>query len=445
VLLSELASRDIGILGAGREGLAAWRWVREHFPEKQLTIYDERPESGFPDEMFDGPQDRLVCGPFDADLLSRHDVLIRSPGISPYRSDLSSLRENEVRFTSASSLWFSSHPGAKTICITGTKGKSTTAALVAHLLESAGHVAHLAGNIGQPLLDLAGDDADWWVIELSSYQLVDLEARPTVAAIINLTDEHLDWHGGDHAYQNDKLRIAELAEDRPLIANAEDELLKSRLGARPNICWFGTKGGFHVRDNQLFNDESRFEDIPRTFLPGSHNLLNLAAALTILESVGVKIEDLATALSSFAGLPHRLQNLGARNGVSYVSDSLSTTPVATIAALEALGGGQTVLLAGGMDRGVDWRPLMQAMKVVEPYAVICLPDNGRDIASVMKDSGLNPKGGIQCAAGLAEAMQMAAQISRPGDTVLLSPGAPSFPHFRDYEDRGEQFQKLAGI
>jgi UDP-N-acetylmuramoylalanine--D-glutamate ligase len=133
VLLSELVSRDIGILGAGREGLAAWRWIRKRLPEKPLTIYDERPESEFSDQPFDANVDRLVCGEFDVDLLSRHEVLIRSPGISPYRPEFVELQNKGVRFTSASSLWFSSHPTAKTICITGTKGKSTTAALVAQL------------------------------------------------------------------------------------------------------------------------------------------------------------------------------------------------------------------------------------------------------------------------------------------------------------------------
>ena len=445
MLLSELVNRDIAILGAGREGQAAWRWLRKHFPKKLISIYEERPTSQAQKGLFNGQNDRLVSGLFDIEILANHDLLIRSPGISPYRSELVALRRKGVRFSSASSLWFSQHPEARTICITGTKGKSTTAALVAHLMASAGIKVQLAGNIGRPLLECEDDEVSWWVIELSSYQLVDLEARPCIAAILNLSDEHLDWHGGSRAYQDDKLRISELAGDAPLVANRADELLVRRLSGRDKLYWFGDKAGFQVKNYTLWHRETRIESLPRQSLQGSHNLMNLAAALTILAQAGVEIENLAASLSSFEGLPHRLQALGCRNGVSYVNDSLSTTPVATLAALEALQGNRIILLAGGMDRGLDWRPLMPQMKELAPFAVICLPDNGPDIANVLEQAGYCPPGGIQCAADLKDAMSMVSVVAKEGDTVLLSPGAPSFPHFSDYEDRGNQFKELAGF
>lgn len=447
MLLSELADLDIAILGAGREGQAAWACLRQEFPGKRITIYDERPERDFDDAPFKAPLDQLICGAFEPGLLSGHDVLIRSPGISPYRDDLAGLGNKGVRFTSVSSLWFAQHEDAKTICITGTKGKSTTAALVAHLLKESGHSVRLAGNIGRPLLDLMDDEADWWVIELSSYQLCDLQASPSISAILNLTDEHLDWHGGSRIYQQDKLRLAELSEDRPLVANQLDELLVQALSQQDNVHWFGQQHGYHVSHNTLWHGDLRLDDVPRTSLPGPHNLMNLAAALAILEHAGVSFkgspEKLYDALEKFNSLPHRLQFLGTLNGVTYISDSLSTTPVATLAALRAMESPQTILLVGGMDRGLDWRPFMPQMKELAPFAVICLPDNGSEIASVMKESGLEPAGGIQCAAGLPDAMQKVSQLAGPGDAVLLSPGAPSFPHFRDYEDRGDQFAVLA--
>lgn len=445
MLLSELASRDIAILGAGREGLAAWRWLRRHFPDKGITIYDEGPGNRMQDESFAGSRNRLVRGPFMVETLARHDLLIRSPGISPYRSELTALRKAGTRFTSASNLWFAQHPDEKTICITGTKGKSTTAALTAHLLSAAGCRVQFAGNIGQPLLDCTDIGIDWWVIELSSYQLVDLQARPTVAAILNLTDEHLDWHGGTVAYQHDKLRLASLCGGAPLIVNHADELLARRLRGQPNLVWFGHEEGYFVRENQLWHGKARIENLPRTSLRGPHNLANLAAALTIVEQTGENSKKLLAALDSFAALPHRLQSLGCRDGVEYVNDSLSTTPVATLAALEALQGSRIILLAGGMDRGVDWRPSVPKMKETVPYAVICMPDSGPDIAAVLRESGLDAAGGIDCADDLAQAVQMAARLARPGDTVLLSPGAPSFPRFADYADRGRRFAKLAGF
>ncbi len=445
MLLSELVHRDIGILGAGREGQAVWRWLRTRYPEKPISIYDEQPASKAQKAIFNGPYDHLVTGMFDVDHLARHDLLIRSPGISPYRSELVALRNKGVQFSSASSLWFAQHPEAKTICITGTKGKSTTASLVAHLISASGLKVQLAGNIGQPLLEFDKLEADWWVIELSSYQLVDLEARPSIAAILNLTDEHLDWHGGRQAYQDDKLRIAELAEDAPLIANRSDDLLVQRLSGRDGLVWFGEEAGFHVTDNRLWHGETCLHNIPRRALQGPHNLCNLAAALSILEQAGIELKNVAASLSSFTSLPHRLQDLGQLKGVNYVSDSLSTTPVATLAALEALRGSRIILLLGGLDRGLDWQPLMPQMKELCPFAVICLPDNGPEIASVIEEAGLRPKGGIQCAASLDSAMAMVAVLAKEGDTVLLSPGAPSFPHFSDYQDRGDQFKRLAGL
>lgn len=445
MLLSELATRDIAILGAGREGMAAWRWLRRHFPEKRLTVYEEPREAGEAAKRMNGTHDRLVNGPFEIEVLAGHDLLIRSPGISPYRSELVTLRKKGMRFSTASSLWFAQHHAGQTICITGTKGKSTTAALTAHLLQQVGSKVTLAGNIGKPLLDCESEGVDWWVIELSSYQLVDLQAKPDLAAILNLTDEHLDWHGGSVSYQRDKLRIAALAAGRPLIANRTDALLATQLAGQENVHWFGGNEDFHVRNNELWQGRVRLDGLPRESLPGSHNLANLAAALTILDQAGFRIENLAKNLASFSSLPHRLQTLGVTAGVKYVNDSLSTTPVATLAALEALWGERIILLVGGMDRGVDWRPVIPHMKEHAPHAVICLPDSGADIAQVMNTSGFEPVGGIQCAADLEQAMHIASGLSQSGDTVLLSPGAPSFPRFRDYEDRGEQFAALAGL
>ncbi|MFT5769802.1 MAG: UDP-N-acetylmuramoylalanine--D-glutamate ligase [Lysobacterales bacterium] len=444
MLLSELANKSIGILGSGREGQAAWRWLRMHFPQKLICIYDEGPANATHEAIFDGPDDRLINGPFEIEQLAVHDVLIRSPGISPYRGELLAIKARGIRFTSASNLWFTQHPKAKTICITGTKGKSTTASLVTHLLSGHGFKVQLAGNIGQPLLGCNDFDVDWWVIELSSYQLVDLDAKPHVAVILNLSDEHLDWHGGSQAYQDDKLKITRLQADH-VLANSKDDLLFKRLSEHGEIRWFGNETGFHVKDNTLWDQNRAFRDIPRDSLRGRHNLANLAAALSVLRIVGLEVENPAASLSTFKALPHRLQPLGRLNGIYFINDSLSTTPIATLAALEALQEERIILLAGGMDRGLDWRPYVPQIKELSPYAVICLPDNGSKIEKVLKEEGFQPEGGIQCAADLSSAMKMLPGLARQGDTVLLSPGAPSFPHFRDYEDRGKQFAQLAGL
>ena len=440
MLISELEQTDVAILGAGREGNSALRWLRRQFPGKSLTVYDEAAQSDETDTEV-----RWVNGALDAEQLCRHELLIRSPGISPYRPALQSALAAGTRCTTASSLWFAAHPEANTVCLTGTKGKSTTAALTAHLMESAGFSVQLAGNIGRPLLDCPDEVVDWWVIELSSYQLADLEASPGIAVILNVSDEHLDWHVDASTYRRDKLRLAALNPDAPLVLNHEDALLRHEFADRKHVTWFGRSGGWHVQGGQLFNGAGRAQPVPRDALPGAHNLENLAASLSILQAADLRAPDLPHALDGFRGLPHRLQRLGVAAGVEYVNDSLSTTPVATLAALEAFRDRSVILLLGGLDRGLDWSESLARMQALCPEAVICLPDSGPQIAEAMQRAGLRPERGVHVVEGLQEGMRQASELARPGDLVLLSPGAPSFPRFRDYAERGRRFAELSGL
>jgi UDP-N-acetylmuramoylalanine--D-glutamate ligase len=303
----------------------------------------------------------------------------------------------------------------------------------------------LAGNIGLPLLSCEDRDVDWWVIELSSYQLTDLEAAPTVAVILNLTAEHLDWHGGEQAYRQDKLRLAELAAGSVLVANAADLSLAGALSTYSNICWFNSQSGIHVESGRILDGPCVLPLILPKGLPGAHNLANTAAALTVLRVLGEEEETSLRAVSSFRSLPHRLQLVGERSGLRYVNDSISSTPVSTAAALEALAGQSITLIVGGLDRGLDWSPYMNAFKTCPAQAVIAIPENGERILDTMRSAGLQPDAGLHQVADLREAVKLAQRITPANGTVLLSPGAPSFPQFADYRDRGKQFAKLCGF
>ncbi len=437
VWLSDLVGRDVALLGVGREGLAAWRRLRALDPEQPLTLYSEGP---VPDEvraMF-GDRDRLVTGPLDGGALGRHEVLVRSPGVSPYREPLIAAGLAGARITTGTNLWMAEHRRARTLCVTGTKGKSTTSALLAHLLEAAGQRVRLAGNIGVPLVACDPNDADWWVLELSSYQLCDLEERPWLGVLLNLSDEHLDWHQGAANYRRDKLRLAELAPEGRLVANREDPTLVSALAGRPDTVWFNDPGGVHVRDGGLWDGASPMPGLAR--LPGKHNLANLAAALTVLDLLGHRPRNLAAALETFQGLPHRLASLGERDGMRYVDDSLSTTPVATLAALQALEGEPVTVLVGGLDRGLDWAQHAVAFRAAAPHALVGLPDSGPAILDALRGAGLSPPGGVHLAADMPSAVRQAQRVTPPGGVVLLSPGAPSFPHYSDYAARAAAFR-----
>ena len=441
----DLASDSVAILGLGREGQAVWRQIRSRFPDKAISLFAESAAlDGFV-ETLDPVLDQCHIGPLDVERLKQFDLLIRSAGISPYRAELQQLRSLGVRFTTANTLWFAENPDAKTICISGTKGKSTTAALTAHLLNCAGVNARLAGNIGRPMLDCESTAVDWWVIELSSYQISDLEAAPDVSMILNLSDEHIDWHGGAERYRADKLRLAELAGRGRLIANFSDSMLTESLKGRGDVIWFNSTGGWQAGDGEVvFGAGARVVAAPAS-LPGEHNMQNLAAALTVIDELGLEISDLDQALASFTGLPHRLQIIGVQGDVSYVDDSISTTPVSVAAALKTIGTEAVVLLLGGMDRGLDWSDFTDGLASQPPLAIITMPDNGPKILASLRESGVKPAGGLHAVGDLPQAVKLAQTLVPGNGTILLSPGAPSFPHFRDFEDRGHQFARCAGI
>ena len=459
--LSEIEYPRVAILGMGREGQAVWRHIRRRYPDKPLSLFSESVIDEQFAQQLNPSIDEIHIGMFDVTALSQFDLLVRSAGISIYREELTQLRSKGVRFTTASNLWFAENSEAKTICITGTLGKSTTSSLIAHLLGRAGVKACLAGNIGRPMLDCEDEAVDWWVIELSSYQISDLVAKPDIAVLLNIREEHLDWHRGFENYKADKLKIAQLAYAGTVIANFSDPVLTENLRNFPGISWFNKTGTWQAGETGVFRQSvhpdqqlgSGYEapaihqnhaDAPVS-LPGEHNMQNLAAALTVLDVLGLDCPRLDEALSSFSGLPHRLQHMGVKNGIRYVNDSISTTPDSVKAALKTIGSQDTVLLLGGMDRGLDWSGFAADVSDHSPFAIITMPDNGQNIYDCLKAAGVEPDGGLHASSGLKEAVALAEELVPEMGCILLSPGAPSYPHYRDYEDRGRQFANYSGF
>ena len=452
---SDMENARVGILGAGREGQAVWRQLRRRYPRKTLSLFSESAISDEFQQQIDPMVDVLHVGPLDVASLGQFDILVRSAGISNYRDDLQQLRSMGVQFTSACSLWFAENPGVKTVCVSGTSGKSTTATLIAQLLNQAGVKACLAGNIGKPMLDCNDEAVDWWVIELSSYQISDLEAKPDVAVLLNISEDHLDWHQGYENYKADKLRLAHLTSGGKVIANFSDKVLKQKLEDHPGMTWFNNPGGWQVEQAGVFKqsvaadngqpESGQMHVAAPVSLPGEHNMQNLAAALTVVQALGLNVPQIDVALSSFSGLPHRLQLIGEKNGIRYVDDSISTTPFSVAAALQAIGHQDVVLLLGGKDRGLNWSGFAKELLTRLPYAMIALPDNGQKIFECFVATGAVPEGGLHPVSGLKEAVSLAQQLVPRKGCILLSPGAPSFPHFRDYEDRGEQFARFSGF
>ena len=434
--IADLDGRRVAIWGFGREGRAAITAIRSRLPQLPLTLFCSEAETAAA-SSFD--PSLLVRGQEpDAIALSSFDVVVKSPGISAYKPALVAAQEAGLRVISGTSLWFAERPDARVVAITGTKGKSTTTALLAHLARGLGLRTALAGNIGMPLLELVDDSADLWAIELSSFQTG--EAGPVELGVItSLYEEHLDWHGSRERYVSDKLKLADAS--KQLLVNAGQPYLLERTALHPRRCLFGQVEGWHVAGGCIRRGAQQVFDISRLRAPGEHNALNACAALTALEILGFDALAAADALASFRPLPHRLQPLGEHDGFAWINDSIATTPQATLAALGSLASKQVTVIVGGHDRGLDWHDFVAAMQAHAPHAIVAQGANGPRIAKALRDAGV----AVEETDTLAAAVQRARVTTPARGTILLSPGAPSFDQFHDYAERGRRFAELAGF
>ncbi|MBU6417149.1 MAG: UDP-N-acetylmuramoyl-L-alanine--D-glutamate ligase [Xanthomonadaceae bacterium] len=436
---AELEHADVAVWGYGREGRSVLAALRRRFPGKPLTLYCGRDEVEVAQSHGDASL-RVTGSAPDADALSAHDVVIKSPGISAYKPEILAAIEHGARFTSGTALWFGENPEARVVAVTGTKGKSTTTALVAHLARALQVRTALAGNIGLPLLDLDDQYAELWAIELSSFQTG--EAGPLeLGVVVSLAEEHLDWHGTRERYVADKLKLADVS--RTLLVDAETPLLMRRTAAHPQRRTFGDAGGWHVARGWIMRGGERVFEIASLPLRGAHNAHNVCAALAAIELLGLDARAAAASLAAFKPLPHRLTSLGVRDGIDWIDDSISTTPDAALAALESLRGRAVTLVLGGHDRGLDWDGFARALRVHSPHAIVAQGAAGPRIARTLQNAGLACA--VEEAADLAAAIAHAKKTTPQGGVVLLSPGAPSFDQFRDYAERGRAFARLAGF
>src|SRR5574337_1411589 len=436
--LAELGNRRVAVWCFGREGRAALAALRERLPAQRFTLFC-RPAEVEAARAFDAALE-VVDGEPDAAALGQFEIVVKSPGISAYEPALLAAQAQGTRFTSGTALWFGENPNARVIAVTGTKGKSTTTALIAHLARSLGVRTALAGNIGLPLLDLDGRCADVWGIELSRFQTG--EAGPVeLGVIVSLGEEHLDWHGTRERYVADKLKLAGVS--RTLLVDARTPLLMERTAGHPQRRTFDDARGWRVEGAAVCRGGEPIVEVQGLPLHGAHNARNACAALAAVELLGFDARAAAASLRTFKPLPHRLTSLGMRDGIEWIDDSISTTPDAALAALESLHGRAVALILGGFDRGLDWSRFAAELRARPPHALIVQGAAGPRIARALRDAGVG--GAIEETADLADAVSHARIRTPAHGVVLLSPGAPSFDQFSDYAERGRAFAWLAGF
>ncbi len=437
-MLEQLAGKRIGILGYGRDGRAALEALLARQPAAELTVLVE---SGTPGAC----PVPLLSGPFDQRLGS-FDVLIRSPGVPVDHPALVAARRVGTRVVNPVSIWLAERAAGRTVIgVTGSKGKSTTASLLAHLFGQCGRSVLLAGNIGVPVLAHLDTEAEIVVLELSSYQLADLEGALDLGLITRLFPEHLDWHGSSAAYFASKLRLAELLGGKPLLINATDPVLVEQTRGVQGLLDGNRPPAVHRDGDALKLGSDRLCERAGFPLIGRHNLDNAALALQAAILLGHTAPELVAALAGFEPLPHRLEPVASLAGVRYINDSIATNPHATLAALEALAPAPVILLVGGQARPADWSPVLDRVADHGLAGLIGLPDNGAELVDLFQRRAGRKIARMECCDDLDQAVIRASALAVPGDQVLLSPGAPSFNQFRDFEQRGERFrQAVAG-
>jgi UDP-N-acetylmuramoylalanine--D-glutamate ligase len=477
--LEAFSDRPVAVLGLARSGLALARFLHDH--GASVTVYDQRSLAQLEVAVsaLEGRAIRLLVGPEvdPGDALRDQALIATSPSVSSryptteprLRAALGALEaEGRTPVVSEADLFLRLCP-ATTIGVTGTKGKTTTSALAAAVLEAGRAPVLLGGNIGTPLVERLPEltPRHRVVLELSELQLPTLSRGTTVAVYTHVTADHLDRHGSLDAYREVKRRLAELVPpEGALVLNDEDPVSAAYVaGPAPVVRYRRAApppGGLGVAEGWIVAsglprlsqaDAARqaagdavervlpLEAIP---LPGEHNLSNVLAAVAVGLLFGVPVEGIEAAVRSFAGVAHRLETIAVVEGVRYVNDSQGTQPDAVIAALRSFPGQPLVLIAGGQDKGAEYAEL--AHEAVERAAVVLLiGENAPRIEAALTEAGHRaterlPSLESAVARGTQIARELLSSAAGQEPIVLLSPAAASFDMFHDYAARGEAFR-----
>jgi UDP-N-acetylmuramoylalanine--D-glutamate ligase len=449
--LEEVAALRVGIWGLGQEGLAMATLLGDH---GAAPVYiDDDPAAGALRLETSLGSVSPVSDPATVDW-SALDIVVRSPGVSRYRSELLGAAAFGVRVTTAMAIWLEDYAGANVLAITGTKGKSTTAALAAALLRSEGVDVSLIGNIGTPVTETYGQpQAGAYVVEVSSYQAAEVTVSPRVCVLTSLAPDHLDWHGGEAAYYRDKLRLIEAGPPGQLAVNAGNEKALERTEGHPHRTLFGPRGlvAVSASGDTLEFDGQDVADLSAFAVPGRHNRWNLCGAVAgawLLTGSPPGSAALQATIEGFDGLPSRCRTVGERDRLTFVDDALASNPFATLTSLDAFAGRELTLILGGLNRGVDPTDLIEclASRTPSPRILVLPPDPDRLLDAIRgADAGSIGPLSAEPSTDLVEAVRRAKDMTPAGGVVLFSPGAPTPPGQGGYGERSRQFISAMGI
>ncbi len=426
------------VVGLGVTGLSCARYLSRSGAPVAVTDSREQPPA-LETVQRELPDVALFLGGFDEDAFARAERIVLSPGVSRREPLVAQARARGVEVFGDIEL-FARHVSAPVIGITGSNGKSTVTTLLGLMAQQAGKTARVGGNLGVPALDLITDDEpDLYVLELSSFQLETVQSLSCLAAVVlNVSPDHMDRYDSLGDYAAAKQAVYRHA--RLQVVNRDDAYAAALAHAQAPVTGFGLgepdAGDFGLRNRDgepwLVHGDTALMPAADLRLPGRHNLSNALAALALGEAAGFPVEAMLQALRMFQGLPHRTEWVGEYQGVRWFNDSKATNIGAALAAIQGFEG-PLVLIAGGQGKGADFSELAAGLDARVRHVVL-LGEAADEIAAALQG-----RVAVSRAAGLPEAVRLAAQQSQPGDTVLLSPACASFDLFSGYQQRGEQF------
>lgn len=403
--------KKVAIIGYGIEGQDAEKFLIKKGAE--VTILDQK----------DNPD--YLLG------LEKYDVIVRSPGVYPYKQELVKAKKLGVRVTTPTHIFFDEFSGI-VIGVTGTKGKGTTSTLIYEILKSSKFDVHLAGNIGKPMLELLPKlkKDSYVILEMSSFQLIDLPVSPNISVVLNITSDHMDWHKNNQEYIDAKKNIVknQSISDWAVINN-EYDIPKS----------FAKE----TKANLIFFNKNKLEDIytQKLILRGKHNLENIAAAVAVAKILNIDTKIISKTVHNFKGLEHRLEFVREVNGIKFYNDSFATGPQPTIAAIKSFTEDITIIL-GGSDKGLDYKELGDVINNSKNIRnIILIGDTALKIKNSIKINNLKLKIIMLGKPTMREIVKKAYEVAEKGDVVILSPASASFDMFHDYKDRGNQFKE----
>ena len=447
--LDGLRGKQVAVIGAGVSNMPLIQRLRAE--NAAVTVHDKKTAEALGTQYAALTElgAALVLGEHYLDELPE-DVIFRTPGVHPNHPALCAARERGSLVTSEMELFFELCP-CPIIGITGSDGKTTTTTLTCKILERAGYTVHLGGNIGKPLLpeieQIAPDHLA--VVELSSFQLMDMRRSPGVAAITNLTPNHLDYHGTFEEYVGAKTAIFRYQpEGGRLVLNYDDPVTHElTLPETANLSWTSKttvpQNGVFLRADGMIciaKDGETRELLPQTEIriPGAHNVYNLMMAAALVQGFASD-DDIRAVAREFGGVEHRIEFVREKDGVRYYNDSIASSPTRTIAGLESFHQ-KLILIAGGYDKHLDYGVLAEPICAHVKTLVLTGATAPRIRAAVEQAEGEKPV--MIDAADFEDAVRQASQAAQPGDVVILSPASASFDCFRNFMERGERFKAL---